>query len=608
MLVTQDPQQKSDLIDAPAGRLYNRSRCGLRKQSCPMVEERVVRRLAAILAADVVGYSRLMEADETGTLAILKILRKDVLEPLVAKHQGRIFKIAGDGVLVEFGSAVNAVQCAVELQHGMAAANREIPEACRIVLRIGVNLGDVMVEGSDLYGDGVNIAARLEALAEPGGILVSGTAHDHVKNKVKVGFDDLGAQNLKNITQPVHAHRVSGTPRVVMAASKAIADKSSIAVLPFANMSNDPEQEAFADGLVEDLITDLSRNAELFVIARNSTFAYKGRSVDVRLIAHDLGVRYLLEGSARRDKGRVRINVQLIDAVGGGHLWAERFDRSLEDIFAVQDEVTGKIVEALVGRLRAPPMRKRPASLEAYDLCVRARRLIAISPQATHEARLLLERAISLDPGYAEAHRWLAFALWEGWANWGTPMERDRGLSVVLAQRAVTLDPNDAGNRWVLGHVLAYERRWAESDAEFATAIELDPNHADAWAIRTEITALSGQATAAIEQAQRALRLNPYPAAWYYWELGLAQYAAHQYESAVETLRKDATYRTGSRRILAASLAQLGRVEEARQEAALFMASYPTFTISHWTATQPIRDAVTREHFADGYRKAGLPD
>jgi TolB-like protein/class 3 adenylate cyclase len=579
-----------------------------------MAEERDPRRLAAILAADVVGYGRLMEADEAGTLAALKQRRTGVLQPLVAQHHGRIVKLMGDGVLVEFASAVNAVACAVELQKQMAAANDDVAETQRIVLRIGINLGDVIVEGSDLYGDGVNIAARLEAIAKPGDILVSGTAYDHIKNNIKVRFNDLGTQSLKNITAPVRVYRVCPQSSVTRENTGweqkpfPIPDKPSIAVLPFTSMSNDPEQEAFADGLVEDLITDLSRNAELFVIARNSTFAYKGRSVDARMIARDLGVRYLLEGSARRAKGRVRINVQLVDALGGGHLWAERFDRGLEDIFAVQDEVTGRIVEALVGRLKAPPIRKRPASLEAYDLCVRARRLSGISPQAAHEARLLLERAISLDPGYAEAHRWLAFILWEGWSNWGMPMEPDRHVAVELAQNAVRLDPNDAGNHWVLAHVLAYERRWAESDAEFAAAIELDPNHADAWAVRTEVTALGGQAEAAIEQAQRALRLNPYPTAFYYWELGLAQYAARQYEAAVDTLRKDAVYRTGSRRILAASLAQLGRMEEARQEAALFMASNPLFTISHWLATQPIRDAAMGEHFAEGYRKAGLPD
>ena len=576
-----------------------------------MTEERIKqRRLAAILAADVVGYSRLMEQDEAGTLEALKRRRKDVLEPLVAQHQGRIVKVMGDGVLVEFASVVNAVVCAAALQEKMAVANNGVIEDSRIVLRIGINLGDVLVEGGDLYGDGINIAARLERLAEPGDVLLSQAAFGQVRGKVGYSFEDLGDKSLKHIAEAIRVYRLCPLAPSASRGPNGVAkpSKPSLAILPFTNMSSDPDQEAFADGLVEDLITDLSRNAELFVIARNSTFAYKGRSVDARMIARDLGVRYLLEGSARRAQGRVRINVQLIDAQGGGHLWAERFDRSLEDIFAVQDEVIGRIVEALVGRLKAPPIRKRPSSLEAYDLCVRARRLTGISPQASNEARLLLERAMSLDPDYAEARRWLAFVLWEGWSNWGARAETDRRRALELAESAVRLDPNDAGNRWVLAHMLAYERRWAESDAEFAAAIALDPNHADAWAIRTEVTALAGQAEAAIEQAHRAFRLNPYPTAWYYWELGLAQYAARQYGAAVETLRKEATYRTGSRRILAASLAQLGRMNEARQEAALFMASFPTFTISYWIATQAIRDPTMGEHFAEGYRKAGLPE
>ena len=541
---------------------------------------------------------------------MLKSRRKEVLEPLVSKYQGRIFKVTGDGVLAEFGSAVNAVQCAVDLQRRMANANDGLAEDRHIVLRVGVNLGDVMVEASDLYGDGVNIAARLEGMAEPGGILISGTAYDHVRNKVKSDFDDLGTQTLKNIAEPVRAYRVRREHDKPKAKELPLPDKPSIAILPLTNMSADPAQEPFADGLTEDLITDLSRNADLFVIARNSTFAYKGKSVDVRKIAGDLGVRYLLEGSVRRAADRVRINVQLIDASGGGgHMWADRFDRNVEDIFAVQDEVSAKIVEALVGRLTSPPPRNRPANLEAYDLCVRARRLTGTSEQASNEARLLLERAISLDPNYAEAHRWLAFVLWEGWANWGGPqIAANKRMTMEMAEKAVALDPNDAGCHWVLAHVLAYERRWAESDAEFAIAIRLDPNHADAWATRSEVTALSGQAAAGIEQAQRALRLNPYPMPWYYWELGLTQYAARQYESAIETLRKDVTYRSGSRRILAASLAQLGRLEEARREAALFLASTPQFTIQHWLETQPIRDNATGEHFADGYRKAGLPE
>ena len=581
-----------------------------------MAEIRAQRRLAAILAADVVGYSRLMEQDEAGTLAALKARRHNVLAPLVAQHNGRVVKVMGDGVLVEFGSAVDAVQCAVELQKGFTGANEGVPEGRHIVLRIGINLGDVIVEGSDLYGDGVNIAARLESLAEPGGIHVSASVYDQVKRKLASGFDELGPHKVKNIVEPVLVYRVrrqstlNGEPTGEEQHPLTLPAKPSIAVLPFTNMSTDPEHETFADGLTEDLITDLARNPRLFVIARNSTFAYKGKSVDVRRIARELGVRYLLEGSARRAAGKVRINVQLIDAIGGGHMWAERFDRNLEDIFAVQDEVTAKIVEALAGRLVAPPARNRPKNIEAYDLCVRGRVLTATSagsPEAVREAALLLGQAIVLDPGYAEAYRWLGFNRWSAWAHCNEPMEPNRRIAVELAEKAVALDPNDAGNHWVLGYLLAYERRWLEVNAEFAKALELDPSNADALAALTDITVMNGQAAAAIEHIEKALRLDPHPSGWYYWELGLAQYAAGQYATAVKTLRKEATYRSGSRRILAASLAQLGQLEEARREAMLFMASNPRFTIGFWAVTQPYNDTVLA-HFVEGYRKAGLPE
>jgi TolB-like protein/class 3 adenylate cyclase len=579
-----------------------------------MAEERVQRRLAAILAADVVGYSRLMEADEQGTLSLLKDRRRDVLGPLVAQHHGRLIKVMGDGVLVEFASAVNAVQCAAKLQDRMADANESLPEGRRIVLRIGINLGDVIVEGSDLYGDGVNVAARLQSLADPGDICVSGSVHEQVKRKVDYAFDELGPRAIKNLVEPVTIFRLYTRSSATSNHDEPariplpLPAKPSIAVLPFTNMSSDREQEYFVDGLTEDLITELSRNPGLFVIARHSTFAYKGKSVDTRQIARELGVRYLLEGSARRSAGRVRINVQLIDAIGGDHLWAERFDRNQEDIFAIQDEVTGKIVEALVGRLMAPPARNRPANLEAYDLCVRGRTLAAISPEATRESSLLLRRAIALDPQYAEAHRWLAVNLVGPWVYWGEPTEPNRQMAVTTAERAVMLDQNDAGCRCVLGLVLAYERRWPEADAAFAAALELEPSHADTLALLADVLVWSGQSAAAIEHAKRALRLNPYPPGWYYWNLGLAQYAARQYDTAVVTLRREPTYRTVSRRILAASLAQLGRLPEAQEEAALFMVSNPRFTITHWAATQPFRDEAMREHFVDGYRKAGLPE
>lgn len=573
-----------------------------------MAGERVQRCLAAILAADVVGFSRLMEQNEAGTLATLKTRRKDILEPLVARHQGRVFKVTGDGVLVQFGSAVNAVQCAVELQQGMAGATDNLPDDRRIVLRIGINLGDVIVEGSDLYGEGVNVAARLEVMADPGGICVSQSVYEQVKRKLPVSFENLGPKTLKNIAEPVIVYRVLTDGPVESAAKLPLPEKPSIAVLPFTNMSGEADQETFADGLTEDIITDLSRNDGLFVIARNSTFAYKGKSLDARKIAGDLGVRYLLEGSARRAAGRVRINVQLIDAIGGGHLWAERFDRGVEDVFAVQDEVTARIVEALVGKLAAQPARNRPKNMEAYDLCVRGRALHEQSPIAAREGFLMLQRATILDPDYAEAYAWLALSHWIGWVHWGWPEAKHRPAAFETAKKAVALDPNFAGCRWILGMIQAYEKRWPESEEEFATALKLDPNYADAWAELSDITVLAGRVEEGLQQIHKAFRLNPYSASWYFLLLGQAQYAIRDYAAAIDTLRREETYRSGSRRFLAAALAQADRLDEAKYEAEMFMLSNPHFTVSHWIRSMPLRDEAVKAHFSEGYLKAGLPE
>jgi TolB-like protein len=405
------------------------------------------RRLAAILAVDVVGYSRLMEADEAGTLAALKIRRKEVLKPLVAKHQGRIFKVAGDGVLMEFASAVNAVQCAVDLQDGMAAANSDQPQERRIVLRVGVNLGDVMVEGSDLYGDGVNIAARLESIAEPGGILVSGTAYDHVRNKVQAGFDDLGAQTLKNIAEPVRIYRVAGTPAVVVAAPKVTAEKPSIVVLPFVNMSSDLEQEYFADGMTEDILTELSRFKTLFVIARNSSFYYKGRSPRIQDVQRELGVRWIVEGSVRKVGNRVRITAQLIDGATGAHVWAERYDRTLEAIFEVQDEVVQAIVGTIpghLGRLAVEHARRRPPpNLTAFDHMLRGRWALFHSADGLQLALGHLEKAIEADPNYAAAHAQIAAAYAYGIYALGLEPEIAIERACHHAARAVALDGGD---------------------------------------------------------------------------------------------------------------------------------------------------------------------
>jgi TolB-like protein/Tfp pilus assembly protein PilF len=385
--------------------------------------------------------------------------------------------------------------------------------------------------------------------------------------------------------------------------------KTSIAVLPFNNMSSDPEQEFFADGLSEDLITDLSKVAGLLVIARNSSFAYKGRPLDVRQIAKELGVRYVVEGSVRRAASALRINAQLIDATDNSHLWADRFDRDLRDIFSLQDEIVARIVNALAVVLpaRHPMASRRATSLEAYDLFAHGRVLVTRLAEGNRAARPLLERAIELDPGFAEAHAWLAVSHHFAWAYWGETMEPHRSLARTIAQRAVSLDANNAVAHGILGDVLIYDHKPDEGAAELEVALRINPSHADALTFLGQLKAFEGDADAGIDLIQRALRLNPYPPGWYYWLLGLAQYAASRYADAIETLRHEATHRMGSQRILAASLAQVGRLEEARAEAQQFLAANPHFSMEYWGRTQPFRHDADREHFIDGYTKAGLP-
>jgi TolB-like protein/class 3 adenylate cyclase len=575
----------------------------------------IERKLAAIFAADVEGYSRLMGLDEVGTLRTLTAYRA-IIDGLIAQHRGRIFNTAGDSVLAEFPSVVDAVQCAISVQRTLGEENEKRQTDQQMRYRIGVHVGDVLVQGANLFGDGVNIAARLETLAEPGGICVSGAVRDYLGKKLPVVFTDFGEQTVKNIAEPVRAYRIGASATAPIGAPDRtplpLPDKPSIFVLPFTSMSSDPDQQYFADGLTEDLITDLSKVPGFFVIARNSSFSYKGKAVDVRQIAREMGVRYILEGSARRSSERIRINAQLIDAVGGGHVWADRFDRDLVDIFAVQDEVISKIVTVLAGKLVAGRLheRQRTANLDAYDCCVRGKlgHWNAKSPEQHREARALLEKAIALDPEYAEAHAWLAFTRWFAWVHWGSPSDLDRAGAVSIALRAVALDPRSATTQWVLGLAMLFERRWAEGLAAIHTALQLDPNRADVWIILAMLMILEGRPTEAVECARKAFRLDPHPTGLFYWILGEAQYAARQYDLAIDTLRNAATYERPSRRILAASLAQLGCVDDARREAQAFMAANPNFTISQWAATQPHRDERVSQHFIEGYRKAGLPE
>lgn len=415
----------------------------------------------------------------------------------------------------------------------------------------------------------------------------------------KVNRDPLYLNTLASLGQTVQS-RVMATPA-----------KDSIAVLPFTNISGEPAQEFFTDGLTEDIITDLSNAPGLFVIARNSTMAYKGKPTDVRQIAHDLGVNYILEGSARRSETRLRVNVQLSSAAEGGlHVWAERFDRQLTDIFEVQDEIARRVVDAIRGKLGglAVPERYRPSNLEAYDLCVRSRDQWHISKSANDEARLRLERAISLDPNYCEAHWLLANTLIFSWLVWGDAQEPNHRNALALARRAVEIDPNDSTAHCTLGYMLLYDRRWADAELEYDAAVRLGPNNAYVFADLAYFHVMNGKPQDAVLAAAHALRLNPRPPGWYFWITGTAQVASGQYENAVTTLRREETYRSASRRMLAAALALLGRQAEARAEATLFLTSSPHWRISTWVEAQPFKNAADAEFWVNAFRLAGLPE
>ena len=460
-----------------------------------MAEERVQRRLAAILAADVVGYSRLMGKDETGTLSALKQHRAGLIDPSIAEHRGRIVKLMGDGVLVEFASIVDAVECAVGIQHGMIKRNADTPENDQITFRIGINLGDIIIDDDDIYGDGVNVAARLEGEADPGGICISGDAYRQVVGKIDYIFEDLGERNLKNIAEPVKAYRWRDEIAAIAALSQSdqasVPDgEPSIAVLAFNNMSGDPEQEYFSDGIAEDIITDMSKVSGLFVIARNSSFTYKGQSVNLKRVASELGVNFILEGSVRKAANKVRVTAQLVDVTNGGHVWADRYDRDLDDIFAIQDDITRNIVEALKVELdlgdQAHPSSPRTTNMEAFDLQLRGRRLLSgFTPDGFAEAAQLFERSIELDPAYVSAYPGLALTHFISFTNgWNGATEKSLEIGIQNAEKAVEIDPTEPEAYWAL----ALGRFWQHNIEDALSAIDkgvaLGPNHAEIHATR----------------------------------------------------------------------------------------------------------------------------
>ena len=583
-----------------------------------MAEDRVQRRLAAIVAADIVGYSRMMEADEAGTLAHVKALRSEVLYPKVASYGGRIVKTTGDGALIEFPSAVHAVDCCVDVQRALAERNGASPPGERIETRMGINVGDIILDDDDIYGDGVNVAARLEGLAEPGTVYISSAVYEQVNGKLDLAFEDMGEHTVKNISRPVRVYRVhvGRASAARPAASLSLPDRPSIAVLPFQNMSGDPEQDYFCDGTVDDIITGLSRIKWLSVIARNSTFTYKGKAVDVRQVGRDLEVRYVLEGSVRKAGNRIRITGQLIEATTGAHIWADRYDRPLDDIFAVQDEITLSVVAAIEPSLRLAETerikRKRPESLGAYDLVLRAMpQVTGVTAELAREALPMLEQALALEPDYGLAQ---ALAAWCHQTQFirGSHSEEERESAIRHAIAAVASGGDDATALAISAFVFAMSRRDMPGARElFDRALSISPSNIFALGYGAIILAVGGEFDRAIERAEYALRLSPFDPLIVapLDALAIAHFGRGDYEASLSAARRSVQARPHfpqCRLYLIAALVRLGRVEEAKREAQSLLVIQPSFAIRSWS---PIRlETSLADPFSDAFRAAGLPE
>jgi adenylate cyclase len=535
------------------------------------------RKIAAILVADVVGYSRLAGADEEGTLARLRALRSDLIDPTIATRHGRVVKRTGDGIMIEFRSVVDAVRCAIEVQNGMVARNADLVRERRIEFRIGIHLGDVVEESDgDLMGDGVNIAARLESICEPGGVCLSRAAYEQVRDRLKEPFVDLGEKALKNIARPIHAYGLARNTQDQLSDKPTLTlpDKPSIAVLPFQNMSGDPEQDYFADGMVEDIITGLSRIKWLFVIARNSSFTYKGKTFDVRQVGRELGVRYVLEGGVRRSGARLRITAQLVEAETGVHLWADKFDGALEDVFDLQDQITDRVVGIVEPSVRKSEIersrRKRPGSLNAYDLYLRALpHAMTLSYADASAAAELLEGALKLDPDYPAAHAYLAFCHQIRFVHDGRFDEADKMSGIRHARVAIASGVDDATALAVAAITVAHlEKNFDASLDAIERALSHNASCAAALFFGAEIHAWKGESGAAVDYAQRALRLSPFDPLVYAAHIAMAAAAVHEdrYDEAATFFGKAAQANPGHGMFVlsqAESLALAGRLEEA---------------------------------------------
>ena len=577
----------------------------------------VNRKLTAILCADVAGYSRLMGGDEEATVQTLNTCRKLMIK-YIEQYKGRVVDTTGDNLLAEFNSAVNAVSGAVKIQSELAEYNADLPAARKMQFRIGINVGDVIEEKDRIYGEGVNIAARVEGFAKEGGICISGRVYDHVENKMNLGFEYLGEQKVKNITRPVRIYqvrRVGDNAGPDVNEGLKLPDKPSVAVLPFNNMSGDSEQNYFAEGISEDITTELSRFHSIFVISRNSAFTYRSEAVDARQVGRKLGVEYIVEGSVRKAGNRVRVTAQLIEVAKGGHIWAERFDRNLEDIFAVQDEISETIVSTLVGRIEAVGMdrarRKNTENMVAYDYLLRGldfHKSGRTSYEDAVQAVEMFTKAVEIDPGFARAHAWLACASSTAQQRIGKISNKQIGQNMARVQKALTLDENECEAHRIMGAICFFKKQFERADYHYNKAVTLNPNHANTAAKFASYLSYTGRPREAVASVKRAMRLNPHHPDWYWQELGLAYYVDGQYSRAIQAFNHIAKLIDFDHSFLAACYVELGEFKKANSQINQLLQILPHASIRYYRKTSYLQRDVDLKRYLNALSKAGLPE